>query len=88
MCRDVSDANKRIFFEEAYERERARNQREHSERKQLQQDVAKQMKKAGSLLELSMPWAEARETLLDNGYADVRKLSSSDGERVRTRSCT
>jgi hypothetical protein len=83
LCRDISDTNKRLFFEEAYEREQARHLRESSERKQMQQDLAKQMKRASAFVRPDMDWAEAREILLTNGFSILRKLAAPDAERVR-----
>ena len=82
-CRSIVEVNKRIFFEEAYDREAQRNQREHSERKLLQQDLAREMKRAGSALTSDMSWDEARQALLDNGYTTLRQLGAADAERVR-----
>lgn len=49
----------------------------------MQQDLAKQMKRASAFVQPEMDWTEAREILLANGFSILRKLAAQDAERVR-----
>jgi radical SAM superfamily enzyme with C-terminal helix-hairpin-helix motif len=62
-----------------------RSQRDDAERRLMQQDLAKQMKRAAVFVRPEMGWDEARSALLANGFAVVSKLAPADAEQVRSR---
>jgi hypothetical protein len=83
QCRDISDTNKRLFFEEAYARAQQKAERNSSDRRALQQAFAKQLKRGADGVSVDLPWLEAKEQLLDAGFGVIKKLAPVDAEHVR-----
>jgi hypothetical protein len=74
-CREISDTNKRIFFEDAYDA---------AMRKAQKQDLARQLKRASEYLRGDEMWSDARSKLLDKGFSIPSDMRDADAEKARS----